>query len=84
MEINKKEFKYNGKDFIFVREYEDEKYGKITKAISKKLEDFEILYFKNENNNLSLITDEETIQYIYEKYDEIIDDIEASKHEFER
>lgn len=79
-----KNFKYNGDDFRFVKEYEDEKYGKIAKAISKDIENLKILYFQKEDKNLSLITDKKIIDYIYKKYDEIKSDIIISEDDMER
>lgn len=74
-----KNFKYDGEDFRFVKEYVDEKYGKILKAVSKDIENLKILYFKNENEKLSLIKDKEIIDYIYKKYDKIESDIIMSE-----
>ncbi len=45
MENGKKIFQYNGKEFIFVNKYIDEKYGEIIKAVTTKIENYERLYF---------------------------------------
>ena len=77
--MEEKVFKHNGKDFVFVNEYMDEKYGEIVKAITTKLKDFERIYFKKENDNLTLITDVEILKYIHEKYEKIYSDVIFSK-----
>ena len=68
-------FQHNGKEFVFVDTYNDEKYGEIVKAITTKLEDFEQIYYKNDKGHLSLIEDEETLKYIYETYERMVSDI---------
>lgn len=73
--MEEKIFKHNGKDFVFVNEYIDEKYGVIVKAVTTKLKDFERIYFRKDNENLTLITDAEILKYIYEKYERIYSDV---------
>lgn len=84
MENDRRKFKYNNKDFIFVSEFKDEKYGEIVKAITTTIKDFERLYFKKENENLSLIEDKETLKYIKEKYEKILSDVIFSEDDLER
>lgn len=84
MENSKKIFQYNGKEFIFVNKYVDEKYGEIIKAVTTKLDNFERLYFRNENGKLAIIQEKETLKDIYEKYEKIESDIVISSDEFSR
>lgn len=82
--MEEKIFKHNGKDFVFVDEYMDEKYGKIIKAVTTKLKDFERIYYIKKNENLVLITDVEILKYIYEKYERIYSDVIFSEDDLKR
>lgn len=74
-DIEKKYISINNKDFIITTVYQDKNYGKLVKAITSKLKDFEKIYFKENGNRYEKITDEAILKYIYENYEKIRSDV---------
>jgi len=75
----KKDIVINGKEFVITITYEDKKYGKIIKAVSKKLEGFEKIFFWKKNGEYEKIEDVDVLKYILDTYEKIDGDIIMKK-----